>query len=480
MSDQALIFQGERDGAAQLFTMRDFLRLLFKHKQAILTSFIGVSVLVAGGLLYLPATYVSEGKILVRTEQQGTPSFFSGIAAYREPLESDPVNRKLETEMELLGTRSLAERVVERLAVKYDQVYHPPYVHAIDRLGDAYDWAAVKLFGAPVDPEKRGFKATVMALRRSMSVEPMKTKSADTTSNVVQVKFRATNAELARDALDALLLEYSSFNSEHDQKIGRAARQLIASEAAEAQAAVDDAQEKLRSFLASKGGALAGRFALPSLRMSKLRDDPFPPDADSLARAGSPRADILMSPGEETTIGRLKARLVDMELRLIDLRQTFTDETENVRLLKQSIAEIRKRVDAEIAASASGEATLATLERTLKAAEQHYLELDRKLLQIDLFLRLGPAETANRVITESPLLPQSSEWRKSMLVGILGSIAGLLLGLGIAGYREYADSRLQTAEDVERFLGLKALTVVDCLDSAEMSAALALGATDDP
>lgn len=491
--DDTSIFQPDRDVGAPSFTMRDFLRLLFKHKQAILVSFFGVTLPVIGTLLALPATYIAEGKILVRTEQQGTPSFYSGIAAYREPRESDPVNRKLETEMELLATRSLAERVVERLAIKYDQVYHRPLAYALDQLGDAYDWAAGQLYGVRVDSEKRGFRATVTALVNSITVEPLKTKSADTTSNVVLVTLKATDAKLARDALEALLLEYASFNSEHDQKIGREARQLIASKTAEAQAEVRDAQEKLRVFLAGNGGSLARRFASKddplqakfdlrlalSLGAVDLKDDPLAPGSDTGTHATTPVAETMMSPGGDTTIGRLKARLVEMELRYIELRQTFTDETENVRLLKRSIAETRKRVDAEIAASATAEATVATLERKLRSDEMRYLELDRKLGQIDLFLQLGPAETANRVITESPLVPRSSEWRKNVLVGLFGSFAGLILGFGIAGYREYADPRLQSADEVERFLGLKVLTVVDRLEPAEIDAALRLGAPDN-
>ena len=52
-----------------------------------------------------------------------------------------------------------------------------------------------------------------------------------------------------------------------------------------------------------------------------------------------------------------------------------------------------------------------------------------------------------------------------------------MLGLGVAGYREYSDHRLNTDEAIEAHLGLKALAVVALLDEAELHAALNPGDT---
>lgn len=42
----------------------------------------------------------------------------------------------------------------------------------------------------------------------------------------------------------------------------------------------------------------------------------------------------------------------------------------------------------------------------------------------------------------------------------MGAITGIALGLGLAGYREYADPRLQSAAAAERYLEMPVLAVI--------------------
>ena len=41
-------------------------------------------LLAGAALWFLPPTYVAEAKVLIKTEQEGGPAFYSGLAAYRE------------------------------------------------------------------------------------------------------------------------------------------------------------------------------------------------------------------------------------------------------------------------------------------------------------------------------------------------------------------------------------------------------------
>ena len=79
-------------------TGRDLLRQWCKYWGTIVASTLTVgAIMVAAGWLQ-PAPYVSTAKVWVKTEQQGSTTFLSGVAAYREGQAPDPANRKIETE----------------------------------------------------------------------------------------------------------------------------------------------------------------------------------------------------------------------------------------------------------------------------------------------------------------------------------------------------------------------------------------------
>lgn len=450
-------FNPANHSAEPTFTFRDLVSILFKHNRIILACFVVVTVLVSTAMVVLPPTYVAEGKVLVKTEQQGNPSIFSGVAAYREPAESDPVNRKLETEMELIATRELSERVVRKLNMRYEQVYHKPLIHLLRPAADAVDWVKVHLLGYPADPDTYGFNGTVKAFNASFTVQPLKSKSAETTSNVILIVLKATDPQTAQAALQSLLEEYVVLVVEQNEKQSREAYAVVEQNLQLAEKDLEGAREQQRKFIAEKGTTLSSRFAGPVASASANAKEELVGNVTN---------------GAPTTIWILRTRLVQSELKLAELRQIYTDDNENVRLMEATVAATRQRIESELKVTAGNEKILAGMDLEIKAAEQKYVDLRRKLEQIALFLKLSPAQTYNRQIAEPPLLPKSSEWKKSVLVALLGSLAGLMLGLGVAGYREYSDHRLNSGEAVEAHLGLRSLAVVSQLDEAGLHAAL--------
>jgi len=433
-----------RDSRETAFTTRDFVRVLFKYKVLIAFVAFFVTVLVTAGLVYLPPVYLAEAKLLVRTEQLGNLSVFSGIAAYREPRESDPVNRKLETEMEVLTTRELSERVVDRLGLGWDDVNQKPLTFMLRPVVETYDRLAAQWFGVPVDSEQYGREATVKAFNQSIVVAPVKSRSSETTSNVIKVQIRASRADVAQNGLQALLDEYVGYSIEQSNRVGEAAVALVSDRLRVARVELAGAEVALRRFLAERGDTVSSRRAVANR-------DPAASAADGMVTAGGT---------DPSRAVALQMRLVDYELRLLEMQQTFTDRAENVRLLQQTITDLRARVKAEQRMSANTDSTLATLQRRLRAAEQHVTLLQDKHDQLSAYLALSATELDSRKVIEPALRPRSSEWKNKLAVGVMGAIAGLALGLGLAGYREYSDPRLQSAAAAERYLGIQVLAVV--------------------
>lgn len=155
-------------------------------------------------------------------------------------------------------------------------------------------------------------------------------------------------------------------------------------------------------YLASVGDSSAQDSAVKAVQ-NNGRARPFP--------------DTISTPGDNTSISVLKSRLIDVELRLGELRQNFPDSASNVRIAAQAVSQLKKRIQDEVVRNAEFQTTSTQLDRENKSAEQLYLELKSKLDQISLRLKMTPYEVDNRIITEPPLIPKSSEWKNNLLIG---------------------------------------------------------------
>jgi uncharacterized protein involved in exopolysaccharide biosynthesis len=434
-------------------TKRDLLTILFKHWFIILLCWLGVSALVAWALVSLPPKYVAEAKVLVKIEQQGRPSFLSGIAAYSETPDIEPANRKLETEMEIMLSRPLIERVVSELNLQPDDMYRPPYVHLLKPLSSLTTFVSHSILGLSERPP-RDFETTVSAFAKSITVAPAKSKSGEATPNLIAVRFQAATPQAAYEGLSRLMLHYQHYSNDLDQKSGERVVTVVSAQLKEAASAVEIAQEEIKKFSAQVRNAIDPGVA--AIRMPSERSA-----GDNL-----PGAD--RQPTSEGLLLSLRGRVAELEIQLAEQKRLYTDKVDSISMLKKSLAEARQRLVEQTQESAHNANQLMTLQRTLRLAEDHYLDLKHKLTQVQLFLEMNPDQVTNRVIIEPPQLPAESEWKKSLVFGIAASLAGLLFGLGLASMREYADHRLTTPGDVERYTGLPLLITVDAMDKERL------------
>jgi uncharacterized protein involved in exopolysaccharide biosynthesis/Mrp family chromosome partitioning ATPase len=440
---QAIFNLNSQDEEASI-TRRDILRVLFKHKNVIMMFFLVVTVLVTLGLIYLPPVYIAKGKMLIKTERQGNPTFFSGIASYEERRQSDPVNRTMETEMELVEARPIAEEVVKELNITYHQVYHKPYVHFLLPIEVVVDWVS-GFFELPSDPKKQGFDDTVSELVKSIQVAPVKSKSSDTTSNIIEMTIRTHDKDLASKALKGIMKAYQRHNTHINKEAGERAYQIIEKRKNEAYAVVEVNQSEYEVFV-------AGMQSAQELHNAKLT-----------------KHKSVTSPGDVTSIALLKKQIIEKELKLGELKQSYSPNHIPVRQLQKSLDSLKKRIAVETIIYANNDSKLRGLQRKLEASENIYMELEKKLAQIRIYLDMNESQTQSRIIVEPPLAPRKSEWKKDVLMGALGSLAGLIMGIGFAGYREYNDQRIETTKEIQRYFGFEILGTIPELTENELA-----------
>jgi uncharacterized protein involved in exopolysaccharide biosynthesis len=430
------------------FTGRDLWRQWFKYWGTIVGALLTVSALALVAAVLQPRSYSASAKVWIKTDQQGSPSFLSGVAAYREGQMPDPVNRKIETEMQLLLARSNVEAVVRKLHIQPEQLSSTPLKGLLGKAGNK-----------PRTPEQ-ALNEAVDAFVKALKVEAVRSKTADTSSNLLEIKLDTVDGELAAPALNALVEQYQQYGAAQTHEQGQATYELINDKMKQAQTELQRIDDQMLKLNIAQGQVkdvdqptLSGSPSGASLEMDEgLRMDTM---------LGSSRM------GGSSAVGMMKSQAVTLESKVQELRQVYTDDAEVVRNAKRQLAQAEQRLTRSVTASAKLDAQLKKLERARALAEDRYTELRRKLDQIELYLSSAQGESATRVITERAQAPEKPDGKKKLILAVLGPLAGLALGLLLAGIREYFDHRLQSTQDVERYLGMDTLGIVPELRKAQ-------------
>jgi uncharacterized protein involved in exopolysaccharide biosynthesis len=421
------------------FTGRDLWRQWFKYWGTIVGAVLSVSALALVAAALQPRSYLASAKVWIKTDQQGSPSFLSGVAAYREGQMPDPVNRKIETEMQLLLARSNVETVVRKLHIQPEQVSSTP-------LNGLLGHATNK----PRTSEQI-MNATVEAFMKALKVEAVRSKTADTSSNLLEIKLETVDGELAAPALNALVEQYQQYGDAQTREQGQATYALISDKMNQAQRELQRIDDQMLKLNIAQG---------------QVQDVDQPaPEMDEGLRMDTMLGSSRM--GGSSAVGMMKSQTVTLESKVQELRQVYTDDAEVVRHAKRQLAQAEQRLTRSVTASAKLDAQLKKLERARALAEDRYTELRRKLDQIELYLSSAQGESATRVITERAQAPEKPDGKKKLILAVLGPLAGVALGLLLAGIREYFDHRLQSAQDVERYLGMDTLGIVPELRKAQ-------------
>jgi uncharacterized protein involved in exopolysaccharide biosynthesis len=176
----------------------------------------------------------------------------------------------------------------------------------------------------------------------------------------------------------------------------------------------------------------------------------------------SPSAASLPNPrtATQSSLALLRTEAIELEAKLEDARQSLTDDSPTVRHLTEQLHELQARLRTGVQANAELGTGIERLERQRALTVERFKELRAKRDQIELYLQLNPVVSDTRVVTEAPVPPDKPNVKLKLIIGMAAPIAGLLLGLLIAGVREYFDHRLEHAGDIKRYLALETLAVL--------------------
>ena len=463
-------------------SLRDFLHVIFKHKKQILLFFVITNLAVGGLTLAVKPTYEAKAQILVKVGRENLyippNTTNSQIINYNR---DDQVN----SEIELLKSRSLAEKVIQSLGP--NKIY-----------------------------KNKKYKDTVLKFRKSLFVKRI--KKAD----VIEVSFKHKDPEtaalivntLANAYLDEHLLVHKntqSYNFFEDQanvlksKMEHTELTLEAFKKHNAVTALDEQQKLLLKQIAD----LHTQLDLTISQEAEVRNRTL-----KIRRQLHKTPETILQEEEVDhnpyLISNLEARLVELKLKEKELLVKYAPQSRLVKNIKEEIQIVqnklseqeterygkskvglntlyqklqeelfRNQVDGK-ALSAKKEiqnAQLSEYQNKLEQLNQSEMKLQQLEQAVDvnrqnyrLYLakfeesRISDAMDKKRMTNVTlmdaarpPLKPISP---KVLLNIVLAIFLGVFGGVGLGFFTEYLDDSLEKPEDVEKLLQLPVLASV--------------------
>ncbi len=448
----------------------DYWRVIQSRKEIVLAILL-LSVVMAGVYTFsLDPEYMAQARILVREDALDVPVFEREYTGGWNPY-------FLRTQFELIKSRPILYKVAEnlRLAEIWGERYRP------DKLPLSKD-DVYELLNRSLEVDQSRDTSLIAIRVRSKFPE-----EAANIANMVAEVYRDQRLTVKRNELRRAL---DAVRAELDKQ-----RQRVAEKEAEV--------ERLRKELgvAMVGSSIPGAaYRVDKLRLQQLEADRIAARVDMLYRKARLEQLESMTPEElmesaslvvqDTEVATIRRQLVDTDIQLRLLLQTYAENHPDVLRLKAARDELQQKMNNALNGLKRGlradyEVALAryeALDNELKAAREadiaaegekylpfakaeRELQLERNILEVlearvrQEAIKLEVPSTPVELVdpAEPPTRPIGP---RHVLNITLGLILGLIGGIGVAFFLEYLDTSIKTVDDIERYLGLPVIGII--------------------
>ncbi|WP_174300656.1 Wzz/FepE/Etk N-terminal domain-containing protein [Caulobacter sp. S45] len=461
-----------------------------------------VAIVVATAVVLVIAlqkpTYSSTSSVLIAThDQQQVTSDDKADSAPPPTIDSPAVD----TRVEILQSRALAQEVVNRLHLERDPEFNP----AADPNKRPSLLHAIRQAILPPRPRSAAENAHQTAEQVVTTLmHHVKVRRAGLTY-VIDIKANAETGEqaaaIANAYADHFIADQLSARTDQAAQTAADISPRLAALTRDVQQADDAVQMyKIRNGLLSANGATLAEQEVSNYdqQLALARAD----NAEKQARLDAARGQVQHGGnGEDVgaalssdTIRTLRAQEADDSQRLAQLSGHYGDEYPDVVKARQELQDTRAQINLEVqrimsSLSADAQASrqrLASLQGTQNAATgtlasnnaaqvelqdlQRKADAARLIYQAylnaskDTTSQQGTLQPDARVVSRGQI-PAVAEWPKMSVALIGGVTLGLLCGLAAIVVLEMLNTGLETASEMERRLGLPSAGAVPLLDS---------------
>jgi len=479
-----------------------FWRILLKRKWIVLTFLL--VVVTATAILSFTATpiYRATATILIENPQ---PEYMS-IQDLFSSRQYGYQDRFFNTQLELLRSRGLGERVVKRMDLANRPEFSEKLGGSPSILGTLKNFVTLRwLRGRPKpaeeielnDPEALQARNAVLA---SQVIGRVMTAIVQGTG-LVQISYRSSNPKLAQEIVNTLVEEFYGYSIESRYEATKQASDFLTEQIAQLRSDLEVKQRELQRygqqknlmFLSNQEDTAVGEFSnlynaylqaqikrvnketvLRELRGLNL-DALSTPTRISNASVSGLLADYLKTKIEYDEklkfyqesypeMQRLKSRLDTQKAQLqVEIRNALEAADSEYRAAVKEEGTLKAMMDQqklEVVESSSNKVRYNVLKAEVDGAQGLLSFLQSKQQETQVSARVAGQRTSDIRIIDKALLPRrpvSPNVMKNILMSLMW---GLFLGLGLAFAVEFMDTSLKSPEDVEKLTGLSALGLI--------------------
>lgn len=346
--------------------------------------------------------------------------------------------RFYETQYELLKSRSVAERVVEKLDLtRRDSVTNlliPPsltktLIYEIEKI------VGIKAAQPNVDHESISNFSEDELLRRkrwlTSIVQSGVSVSGGEKTNLVNVTYRSMNPDFAAEVANTLVEAYIDQGLDSQLNRSQQTTRWLSQRISELKKTLDQAQENLQVFLIQED-------MLDSTRSS----------------------DITTS-----ELRTLNSEYIVARSKLDELEKRYGGRHPKIAETRSEVQAAKGRLDAKSKSISSNRQKLielARLEREVDSNKELYEAFLNKFREADL--SSSASQVARARIIDRAMAPGSAIYPQKQKIIIAWAMGGLFLGIGLAFFKEQMDTTFKSGRVVESKLGLPLFGIMQSLD----------------
>ena len=495
--------QQEEQITDESLTLTDLLRIVMKHKWTLLTVILLACAVAAVRTFLSTPIYRSTVILQIDRAAQRVVSFNNDVD--REQPSEEP--NSLTTQVELLKSRSLAERVIDELrldqsmpaaaAPKAGDGAGPGAEHATNpeaaTKGDYLERIVVgyrKLTNPSTkNTEVLGREAVLRSFLDSLTVEPVRN------SRLIKLHVENTSPELAARIANSTVQAYIAMGLERKMEASSYAKTFLEDQIKQIKAKLEESERKLNRFaqekqiltLDEKTSVVNQTYTEYASALSKAEQERI--KIEALFNEIKKNPDNVAMVGENKTVQSYKEQKAKLEIEYQQNLRIYKPDFPKMQQIKAQITEVDAQIKKEIGSIA------ATVQAQYQSAQQQESLIREKLGQtrkqvlstqdssIDLNLlkrevdtnrqlydgllqRIKQLGVSGGVVTnnisvvdpaEASLFPFKPNLARNLLIGLA---AGLFLGLCIVFVLEFIDDSIKFPDEVERTLGLPLMGII--------------------
>ena len=456
------------------FSLHNYWHTLLKWRwTAFIFLFISVSAVTVYSF-FLPKVYTSKGSIWV--EEQ------TNILPFEDVQRFDAMNSSPQSYSQLLQSRTLAARVIEKL-----KLYESPHFAGNPPKGGKLPSPTDLIF----------IEQLIQKFEASISVKPIPM------TRLLQVTYTDNDPKFAAETLNALFDEYISMIIAQRYEASKRASQFLNSQIGSVRAEIEEDEKKLSEYATAKNILPLTSSEAPMVsrlsEVNKALTDATIDRVNKFDYYNQLKAGYLpdnAGAAQSTPIQRLRDQYATLSQEYAMKLGTLRPEYPEMQRLKSEIDSVKEALDHESkkmadAAYADYQAALAkelSLRNLLEQLRGEALKvnsdsvmynslrielenkktllesLSKRQSETDLSSRLKSFEAANIWIVDRasfPLRPTSPDKRRNVLMGLIVGLAG---GIALAFGLEYLNNSVRTSKQVTDSTGLPILGVIPSFD----------------